>query len=124
MRKTSFALSNAAIHLAVCGGAIIILASSGWLLVLSTEARNKTVLIPLLLLTAASYWLYRRQRDRCETPKGRTVGNKVAKYGLSVLWVILLTFVLVTYVVIPLWLPGYTGQGLLPGGGGPILPGV
>lgn len=122
MRKTTFAVSNAAIHLAVCGGAIIILASSGWLLVLSTEARNKTGLIPLLLLTAASYWLYRRQRDRCEQPKGRTLGNNVVKYGLSMLWVTLAVFVVFTYVVIPLWLPDYAG-GLLPGGGGPILPG-
>lgn len=124
MRKRSFVIANVGFHLACCGGLILVLASSGWLLVLSSTARNKGVLVVLLVMTAGAYWVYRRHASRCSLSGSVSAGNKVALYGLSTLWITLLLFIVITYLVIPLWLPGYSGETLLPGGGGPVLPGL
>ena len=114
MKKfANLALPTVFIGAFCCGGAILLLASSGWLLVLSTEARERHILLPLILLTIATIWLWRRQAGRCDLP-GRTPKKyRYARDGLYLLWLLLIGVILAVYLFVPFWVPGYTGGTIL-----------
>ena len=115
MRKLLAAVPMTVIHVACCGGALLLLASSGWLVVLSSEAQSKLALLPLILMTAAAFWLWRRQVAHCKVTSHAGVIHAIVR-ELTLMFAILLTSVLIlVYVVIPLWIGDYQGEGLLPG---------
>ncbi|OGG17395.1 hypothetical protein A3D78_03905 [Candidatus Gottesmanbacteria bacterium RIFCSPHIGHO2_02_FULL_39_14] len=89
-------------HLFCCGVLLYLLISSGILLLLANESRNKFFLIPLLFLAAFSLWLYRRQN------------NKFTKFLLYAVFSLTFGFLFTIYIFIPWWIPGYTGGILLP----------
>lgn len=93
-----------------CGGAILLLASSGWLAVLSTEAADKRVLLPLVGLTTATGWLWYRQRGRCLLPEYRTLPNRIYRDALQMSWLLFLAVILAVYFLVPFWIPNYTGE--------------
>lgn len=97
----------------MCGAAIGILVSSGWLLLLADEGRQKTFLIPLLILLAAAYFIYRKRR-KMHTEHQLSIHYKLINIFLYLAMSFLLSALLMLYVFIPWWLPGYKGGPLLP----------
>lgn len=101
-------------HVFCCGGLLLLLASGGWLVVLASEGRSKLALLPLLAVTGASFWLWRRQRGHCAAHPGGSIGHRIAQ-ELSLMVALLLVAVMVAvYIVIPLWIGDYQGERLLP----------
>ena len=98
----------------LCGAFLIFLVSSGALLILSDESRNKTFLIPLLLLVAFLFWL-RSYYNKCCDRKGlKSFRDHTLTLILYLAFLVLVGLIFVVYIFIPWWIPNYQGGPLLP----------
>lgn len=98
----------------MCGAAIGLLISSGYLLVLSNEGRNKTFLIPLLIAFAVAIYFYVENKKSCHEKGFSTAGDKMWGMITFMLVSMLFTALFMLYVFIPWWIPNYQGGSLLP----------
>lgn len=103
------------LHVACCGGLLLLLASSGWLTVLASEAQSRTALLPLLAATGASLWLWHRQINHCRRLDNPDLGHRIAQELVLMVAILLIAVMLIVYMVIPLWIGDYQGEGVLPG---------
>ena len=87
------------IHLICCGSILFFLIGSGYLLKLSNESQNKLWLIPSLILL----WIAWKQTKKQE--EGRLFW--------FVLIYLITSYIFITYLFIPWWIPGYDGGPLL-----------
>jgi hypothetical protein len=98
----------------MCGAMIGILISSGALLLLAEEGRNKIFLIPALILLASAIYLYFRNKKACRRKEFLTTGDKMCNMMLFMFLFILIAALFIVYIFVPLWIPGYEGGILLP----------
>lgn len=101
-------------HLICCGGFIIFLATSGYLLVIRQEGDKKKFLIPLLILGGLFFWLHRSYGKHCEKKGCKTFGDYLILILFYVTFSMILGFAFMIYIFIPWWIPGYKGGLLLP----------
>lgn len=90
------------IHIICCGGALIFLISSGYLLKLSNESQNRFFLIPSILLLFLAW-----------KQTGKQNGGLLRGFIYGSIY-FLTSYIIITYLFIPWWIPGYTGGLLLP----------
>lgn len=98
----------------MCGAAIGLLISSGWLLFFTNEGRNKTFLIPFLIAFAVAILMYIENKKACHQKGFSTTGDKVWGMILFMLLSGLITIIFTLYIFIPWWIPNYRGGFLLP----------
>lgn len=98
----------------MCGAAIGILTSSGILLLLANESRNKIYLIPALIAFASAIYLYFRNKKACRRKEFLTAKDKMCGMMLFMFIFIMIVIILTIYFFIPLWIPDYEGGVLLP----------
>jgi len=98
----------------LCGALIGFLITSGGLLLLATEGRNKTFIIPSLLLLGGIVYLYIKQQKTCSQKQCSTVVDKVIRMMLFMAISIVISIIFIIYVFIPWWIPNYQGGPLLP----------
>lgn len=101
-------------HLVCCGGLIIFLATSGYLLLIRQEGDKKQFLTPLLILGGLFFWLHRRYNTHCRRKGCKTFADYVILIVFYITFSILLGLAFMIYVFIPWWIPGYKGGLLLP----------
>ncbi len=101
-------------HVFCCGALLIFLTSSGYLLILSREGKQKTFLIPVLLLMSVLFFLYKRHGNSCHIKAFKTPGDHVLTILLYVGFSLPVGIAFMIYVFIPWWIPNYTGGPLLP----------
>jgi len=106
--------SQVGICIIMCGATIGFLISSGWLLLLSNEGRNKTFLIPALIAFAIVIAMYIENKKTCHKKGFSTLGDKIWSIMLFMLVSALITVLFTLYIFIPWWIPNYTGGPLLP----------
>ena len=101
-------------HLICCGALLIFLTTSGYLLLIREEGRNKTFLIPILLLGGLFLFLHWYYGRCCDKKNHKTLGD----YSILVILYISFSFLIgaafMIYVFIPWWIPNYKGGFLLP----------
>ncbi|KKQ29866.1 MAG: hypothetical protein A3H17_01710 [Candidatus Levybacteria bacterium RIFCSPLOWO2_12_FULL_37_14] len=107
-------LAQLGICTVMCGAAIGLLISSGWLLLLSDEGRNKTFLIPALIAFAFVIYAYIENKRTCHQKGFSSTGDKIWGIILFMLLSALITVLFTLYVFIPWWIPNYQGGFLLP----------
>lgn len=98
----------------LCGAFLVFLVSSGALLMFSNESRNKTFLIPLLLLAAFLLWLRYYYNKCCVREGSKSFSDHILVLLLYLAFSVLVGFLFVVYIFIPWWIPGYQGGLLLP----------
>jgi len=98
----------------MCSALLGVLITSGALLLFANEGRNKTFLIPLVLLFAFFVYAYFENKKTCHQKGFTTFGDKM--WGMVVFMLVSLVFSLLfmLYVFIPWWIPNYQGGKLLP----------
>lgn len=101
-------------HLFCCGALLIFLTTSGYLLLIRNEGRNKTFLIPILLLGGLFFFLHWYFGKCCEKKDHKTFGDHTILIILYIAFSFLLGIAFMIYVFIPWWIPNYTGGFLLP----------
>lgn len=101
-------------HLVCCGGLIIFLATSGYLLLVRQEGDKKTYLIPLLVLGGLVFYFHNRYNKRCNAKGCRTWVDWLILAAFYVTFSFIFGLVFMIYVFIPWWIPGYKGGLLLP----------
>lgn len=101
-------------HILCCGGLLFLLVSSGWLLILREEGANKIFLIPLLILAALSFWLYRYYGSCCRKKGYKTLGDHFFTFLLYFTFSFIAGMIIMIYLFIPWWIPNYKGGFLLP----------
>lgn len=101
-------------HLVCCGGLIIFLASSGYLLLVSQEGNRKTYLIPLLVLGGIFFLINNRMNKHCEAKGHKSIGDQILLISFYVMYSVIFGIAFMVYVFIPWWIPGYRGGFLLP----------
>ena len=101
-------------HLVCCGALLIFLTTSGYLLLIREEGRNKTFLIPTLLLGGLFLFIHWHYGRCCDKKNHKTLGD----YSILVILYISFSFLIgaafMIYVFIPWWIPNYKGGFLLP----------
>jgi carbon starvation protein CstA len=98
----------------MCGATIGFLISSGWLLLLSNEGRNKTFLIPTLIAFAVVIYAHIENKRTCHQKGFSSTGDKIWGMLLFMFLSGLITILFTLYVFIPWWIPNYQGGFLLP----------
>ena len=101
-------------HLVCCGGLIIFLATSGYLLLVRQEGDKKIFLLPLLLLGGIFLFLYQYYGRCCEKKGHKNIGDHLLLISFYVVFSIIFGIAFMIYVFIPWWIPGYKGGLLLP----------
>lgn len=101
-------------HLVCCGGLIIFLAASGYLLIASNEGVRRTYLIPSLILGGIFFFLYSKHKKHCDVKENKTFGDHALSIVLYVIFSVIFGIIFMIYVFIPWWIPGYKGGLLLP----------
>ena len=101
-------------HIICCGALLLLLISSGYLLKLANEGRNKFLLTPSLIAVSAGIWLLYKH-NRCCREKGQREAKDWIKtillYGVIYL---AFSWIFIVYLFVPWWIPGYQGGILLP----------
>lgn len=100
--------------LLLCGAAIAFLVSSGSLLLLREEGRNKVFIIPLLLLAAFLLWLRHYHGKCCQEKSSKSFGDYTLSLFLYMLFSMVIGIAFIIYIFIPWWIPNYQGGPLLP----------
>lgn len=103
-----------AIHVFCCGTLLFFLISSGYLLVLSNEGRNKIFLLPILILLGFLIWYYRRHGKCCQNKGYKSLSDHILSIFLYFAFSFLLGIAFIIYIFIPWWIPNYQGGMLLP----------
>lgn len=98
----------------MCGATIGILISSGILLLLANESRDKIYFIPALIVFAIAIYLYKRNKKACRRKEFLTAKDKMCGMMLFMFIFIMIVIILTIYFFIPLWIPDYKGGVLLP----------
>lgn len=98
----------------MCSVAIGFLIASGGLLLLANEGRQKTFLIPLLLILGGIIFWYRKNKKHCAQKGCETMGDMMLKMTLYMAISILTSVLFMLYIFIPWWIPGYQGGALQP----------
>lgn len=101
-------------HLVCCGGFLIFLTTSGYLLLVRREGSNKLFLLPLIGLGALFFILYRRQIKHCAMKGHSTAMDHSVTIITYILFSLMLGIAFMIYVFIPWWIPDYKGGALLP----------
>ena len=101
-------------HLVCCGGFLIFLTTSGYLLLVRREGSSKLFLLPLVGLGILFFTLYRRQVKHCNIKNHSTVMDHGIIMITYVLFSLFLGIAFMIYVFIPWWIPNYQGGALLP----------
>lgn len=101
-------------HLVCCGGLLIFLTTSGYLLLVRQEGANKLFLLPLVALSVLFFVLYIRKIKHCKMKNHTTMGDRGIIALTYVLFSLLLGIAFMIYVFIPWWIPSYKGGLLLP----------
>lgn len=101
-------------HLICCGGIIIFLATSGYLLLIRQEGDKKIYLIPLLLMGALSFFIYNRYTKHCDRKGCKTILDWLILIAFYTTFSVIFGLAFMIYIFIPWWIPGYRGGLLLP----------
>jgi hypothetical protein len=98
----------------MCGALIGVLVSTGTLLILANEGRNKVFLIPAIIIFVICLYMYIENKRECHKKdfisKGDRLWGMITFMLVSVIFSILFT----VYIFIPWWIPNYNGGFLLP----------
>lgn len=115
MKKIAgFGLPFVLTHFICCGALLFWLVSSGFLLTVSIEGRNRLFLIPALLVLGLLTYLYIHHGKCCKEKGEKTLKDYLVQFFIYSLIVIVFSIAFIVYVIIPLWIPGYEGGPLLP----------
>jgi len=101
-------------HLFCCGTLLLFLISTGYLFTLRNEGRNKTFLLPILLISGLLFWYYRRHGRCCQNKGYKSFGDNILSILLYFSFSFLLGIAFMIYIFIPWWIPNYKGGMLLP----------
>lgn len=101
-------------HIVCCGGFLIFLTTSGYLLLVRQEGSNKLFLLPLLALSIVFFIIYIRKLRHCKIENHSSMMDKGIIVITYALFSIMLGIAFMIYVFIPWWIPGYQGGALLP----------
>lgn len=101
-------------HLVCCGGLIIFLASSGYLLLATQEGEKKQYLIPLLLLGGIAFLVHNIYGKHCEKKGHIDILDRIILILFYIAFSAIFGIAFMIYVFLPWWIPGYKGGLLLP----------
>jgi len=101
-------------HIVCCGGVLIFLSTSGYLLLVRQEGTSKLLFLPLLAFSILFFVIYIRKMKQCKMKNHSTMMDKAIIGITYVLFSIMLGIAFMVYVFIPWWIPGYKGGTLLP----------
>ncbi len=99
------------IHLICCGSILVFLTGSGYLLKLYNESQNKLFLIPSLISLWLAWRLLNHKDSDCKHQKN--LGEILWRIFLFIILYTVTSYIFITYLFIPWWIPGYTGGPLL-----------
>ena len=103
-----------ATHLLCCGAALYFLWSSGLLLVMAREGRNRIFLMPMLAVGVVFFFIGRKHKKSCQMEGHYGWGDKLVNFLFFVGFYLMISLAFMVYVFIPWWIPGYEGGLLLP----------
>lgn len=103
-----------ATHLLCCGAALYFLWSSGVLLILAREGRNRIFLIPMLGIGVIFFFIHRNHKKACQTEGHYGWGDRIVNFLFFAGFYLMISLAFMIYVFIPWWIPGYEGGLILP----------
>ena len=101
-------------HLICCGTLLFFLISSGYLLTLANEGRNRLLLLPSLILFVGGIWLLHRHNRNCCRKTKKTLADWIFTFLLYGAIYFIFSWSFIVYIFIPWWIPDYQGGILLP----------
>ncbi len=101
-------------HIICCGALLVFLTTSGYLLLIREEGRNKTFLLPLILLGLVLFLLHWYYGRCCDKKAHKSLGDHTLLTVLYIVFSFAFGVAFMVYVFIPWWIPNYKGGFLLP----------
>lgn len=103
-----------ATHLLCCGALLYFLWSSGLLLVLAKEGRNRIFLIPMLVIGVVFFLIHRNHKKACEKEGHFALADKILNFFFFLGFYVMISLAFIIYIFIPWWIPDYEGGLILP----------